>query len=126
MSRKKYCPSCKNTKPASEFYRRRLGTDLSAYCKVCTNDEAINRQRRLKQKAIEYKGGRCQICGYDRCNAALEFHHLDKSNKIKGIGKIRSTIFEKVKPELDKTVLLCSNCHRELEAGIISLNDVNE
>lgn len=124
MQKEKYCTACKTTKPSSEFYRRRLGTDLSSYCKICTNEEAIGRQRRLKRQAIEYKGGHCQVCGYDQCNAAMEFHHLDKTAKVMGIGKNRSTTFSKIKPELDKTILLCSNCHRELEAGIFSLDNL--
>src|SRR3990167_1156931 len=103
MQKEKHCTSCKTTKPSSEFYRRRLGTDLSSYCKICTNEEAIGRQRRPKRQAIEYKGVHCKICGYDRCNAALEFHHLDKAEKVMGIGKNRSTTFSKIKIELDKT-----------------------
>jgi hypothetical protein len=76
-------------------------------------------RRRLKAKAIEYKGGKCVLCGYSKCNAALEFHHLDKATKGFGLakgGRIRS--WESIAKELDKCILVCSNCHRELEAGI--------
>jgi len=75
-------------------------------------------RRRLKTKAIEYKGGKCMLCGYDRCNAALEFHHLDKTTKSFGLsrnGVIRS--WESIRTELDKCVLVCANCHREVETG---------
>ncbi len=72
------------------------------------------RRRKIRQMAIEYKGGRCEVCGYDRCSDALEFHHVDSSKKdfsISSKGYTRS--WTKVKEELDKCVLLCANCHRE-------------
>jgi hypothetical protein len=80
---------------------------------------AVAHRRRLKAKAIEYKGGKCTLCGYDRCNAALEFHHLDKAAKGFGLakgGRIRS--WESILKELDKCILICANCHREVEAGV--------
>ena len=69
--------------------------------------------------AITYKGGKCQCCGYNRCLGALEFHHIDPSSKDFGIsskGYTRS--WDKVKSELDKCVLVCANCHREIHEGI--------
>ena len=75
------------------------------------------RRKELRLKAIAYKGGRCQICGYDRCIEALEFHHLNGSKKEFGIsykGITRS--WEKIKNELDKCILVCANCHREIHA----------
>ena len=75
--------------------------------------------------AIEYKGGRCQVCGYDRCAEALEFHPLDPTKKDFGIsskGYARS--WEKVKKEVDKCFLLCANCHREVHAGLLQLPQV--
>lgn len=68
----------------------------------------------IKLKCVEFLGGKCSICGYNKCLAALDLHHLDGNNKeftISG-GNLKS--FEKLKPELDKCVVLCSNCHREL------------
>lgn len=67
--------------------------------------------------AVDYKGGCCERCGYDRCIDALEFHHVNSSGKdfsISDKGYTRSWI--KVKEELDKCMLLCANCHRELHA----------
>ena len=77
------------------------------------------RRQSIRLKAIEYKGGKCSICGYDKCVEALEFHHLDSSGKDFGIsdkGYTRS--WEKVKEELDKCLLVCANCHREIHAGL--------
>jgi hypothetical protein len=70
----------------------------------------------LKKKAVEYKGGKCSRCGYDRCVWALDFHHKNKQEKIFNISKSGNTrSWERVQNELDKCDLVCSNCHRELE-----------
>ncbi len=78
--------------------------------------QAVQRRRKkVRQMAIDFKGGRCQICGYSRCPEALEFHHLESSEKDFGIsdkGYTRS--WEKIKAELDKCLLVCANCHREI------------
>ncbi|MBP7216914.1 MAG: hypothetical protein KBA46_06495 [Candidatus Omnitrophica bacterium] len=75
------------------------------------------RRKKIRQMAVEYKGGRCGMCGYDRCIEALEFHHTDSSGKdfsISEKGYTRS--WERVREELDKCMILCANCHRELHA----------
>ena len=65
------------------------------------------------------------ICGYARCIAALEFHHVDPSTKrfpisLKGVARA----FDTVRAEAAKCVLLCANCHAEVEAGISILPPV--
>ena len=83
-------------------------------CNQCRQDAVQRRRDKLKLMAIEYKGGKCLKCGYDKCPAALDFHHRDESQKEFGISKGGNTHgWEKMKPELDKCDLLCSNCHRE-------------
>ena len=75
------------------------------------------RRKKIRQMAVEYKGGRCEKCGYNSCIDALEFHHKDSSGKdfsISAKGYTRS--WTKVEEELDKCVLLCANCHREIHA----------
>lgn len=75
------------------------------------------RRKKVREMAVEYKGGKCQQCGYNRCIDALEFHHIDPAQKdfnISAKGYTRS--WEKVKIELDKCMILCANCHRELHA----------
>jgi uncharacterized protein YbjQ (UPF0145 family) len=74
-------------------------------------------RRRQKERLIEEFGGRCQRCGYNRCIAALEFHHIDPKTKEFGIAqKGRTNSYEKALAEAKKCVLLCANCHREVEA----------
>jgi len=76
------------------------------------------RRKLLKVKAVEYKGGKCVECGYDKCIAALEFHHLDPEKKEFNLGVRGLTrSWKKIKNELNKCVLLCANCHREIEYG---------
>lgn len=85
--------------------------------------QAVSKRRRaIKALAIEYKGGKCQICDYNKYQGALELHHLDPAKKGFGIGQRgHSRSWERVKTELDKCVLVCANCHREVAAGIISM-----
>ncbi len=77
--------------------------------------------------AVEYLGGMCQVCGYSKCNAALDFHHIDETKKRFAIGQKGYTrSWEKVKNELANCFLLCANCHREVHAGITQLPQATE
>lgn len=74
-----------------------------------------NRRIKLKLMAIEYKGGCCEICGYNKSNWALGFHHINPTEKDFNIGyKGYTRSWEKVKKEIDKCMLVCSNCHAEI------------
>ncbi len=79
------------------------------------------RRRKIKLLSIQYKGGKCQICGYNKYPGALDLHHVygQKSFGIGDKGYTRS--WEITKKELDKCILVCANCHREVEAGITQL-----
>lgn len=73
--------------------------------------------------AVAHKGNRCERCGYDDCLEALEFHHADPSKKdfsISSKGYTRS--WKRVQLELDKCVMLCANCHREVHTKLAALN----
>jgi predicted HNH restriction endonuclease len=77
------------------------------------------RRRKVRAMAVAYKGGQCELCGYDRSIDVFEFHHRDGSQKDFGIsekGYARS--WARVRSELDKCQLLCSNCHRETHAKL--------
>jgi predicted HNH restriction endonuclease len=91
--------------------------------RVRYNIEAVTKRRKkLKQMAIELKGGKCQFCGYNKYGGALDFHHVDESKKefdLSTRGLTRS--WERIKNELQKCVLVCANCHREIHGGIIRL-----
>lgn len=84
-------------------------------CKKCAAEAVTLRRRRIKLKAVEYLGGKCSVCGYNKCIDALEFHHKDTTQKDFGISSSGfSKAWSKIQKELDKCVLLCSNCHREV------------
>lgn len=111
---KKTCPRCSTEKSSSEFYKRRNGKDFSPYCTRCSLDEVRERQNLFKKQCVTYKGGKCELCDYSKCFAALDFHHKDPKQKKFGIANAKLTSFnERVKRELDKCILLCANCHRE-------------
>lgn len=68
-------------------------------------------------------GGRCKICEYDRYLGALQFHHVDPSTKEFAVSlRGRTRHIERVRAEASKCVLLCSNCHAEVEGGITPLS----
>ncbi len=80
------------------------------------------RRKKLRQMALDMKGGKCMMCGYSRDQTALDFHHLDEKSKEFGLsdrGLTRS--WEKTKLEVEKCVLVCANCHREIHSGLIKL-----
>jgi hypothetical protein len=66
----------------------------------------------MRRRAVDYKGGKCQRCGYDRCIAAFVFHH--RSGKVFRISDGNGRSWETIKAELDKCELICLNCHAEL------------
>jgi DNA-binding CsgD family transcriptional regulator len=73
---------------------------------------------KLKEKSIEYKGGKCEICGYDKCSWSMDFHHIDPNEKDFGIGSGDCKCWDKVKIELDKCMLVCKNCHYEIHFNL--------
>jgi hypothetical protein len=81
------------------------------------------RRKTIKEKAIEFLGGKCFFCGYARSHAALDFHHIDEKSKSFGLsqdGLTRS--WEKTKKELEKCILVCANYHREIHIGLLQLS----
>lgn len=111
----KYCPKCDKTKVVEEFYARSGRKQLYAYCRSCMIAYQQKRNRDLKQRAVDYKGGKCERCGYSRCIWALDFHHPESSKKDINIAHA-SYRWAKLQSELDKCMLVCSNCHREIHA----------
>lgn len=91
-------------------------------CLRCRRRRVSDHRRRVKRILVAEAGGRCRICGYDRSPAALHFHHVDPAEKSFGLalrGLARS--LERCRAEARKCVLLCANCHAEVEAGLARL-----
>jgi hypothetical protein len=100
------------------IYDKRLGHNTTE-CNSCV----MNKNRRARKiKAVEYKGGKCERCGYSKCLRALEFHHRDKTTKDFQISHMCSMSWERLKNELDKCDLVCSNCHQEEEDSRVRLS----
>ena len=90
-----------------------------------SKQQSENRSKRMtanKQALVAYKGGECCICGYNKCNWALHFHHVGKKNfAISAAGNIMGSgpkALERMKKEADNTILVCRNCHGEIHAGM--------
>ena len=94
-------------------------------CMKCRGENVSTWRRRAKRRLVEEAGGRCQICGYDRYMGALQFHHIDPSQKsflLSMRGCTRS--IEKLRAEAAKCQLLCANCHAEVEARLAKVEVV--
>ncbi len=91
-------------------------------CGKCASEWVINNRRRKKAELVNMFGGRCIVCGYKKYAGALDFHHTNPKNKsfalsVKGLSYSRESILQEAK----KCVLVCKNCHTEIEAGITKL-----
>ena len=88
------------------------------------NSDHVKKWRRVsKARMVEAMGGKCVCCGYNACNEALDFHHIDPNEKDFAMGKIMANpkSWKFIVRELRKCVLVCANCHREIEAGVKQL-----
>ncbi len=91
-------------------------------CVKCRSDAVSRRRRKVKEILVHEAGGCCAICGYHRCLGALEFHHLDPSQKrLEVNAKGVSLALDTLRAEAAKCVLLCANCHVEVERGVVTL-----
>ena len=135
LGNRKYCLTCS---PFGAHNTRRIhvaGTAPVGHCTVCGRDytydakaghnrtkcnscSVLEVRTRIKLRALAYKGGRCQMCGYDRCSDALDFHHRDPRVKEFQIQDGHYRKWTRLQPELDKCDLLCCRCHREVHAGL--------
>jgi len=105
------CGNCGDTNPANFFIGR------FTQCKRCRRSGQNNLTQRYKRELVKYKGGKCEICGYDKCIAALDFHHINPNEKSPNWKRMRAWTTEKVKKEVDKCQLVCRNCHSEIHYG---------
>jgi transposase-like protein len=91
-------------------------------CSRCESDWVVAWRRRVKRILVDEAGGKCVLCGYDACLAALQFHHVDPTTKwfaLSREGVTRS--LAEAREEAARCVLLCANCHAAVEAGLARL-----
>jgi transposase-like protein len=96
--------------------------DSGFRCLACRAEAVVARRRLVKTTLVAEAGGCCLLCGYDRSVAALQFHHLDPTTKdfhISRQGVARS--LARARAEAAKCVLLCANCHAEVESGVATI-----
>ena len=91
-------------------------------CMKCRGADVSAWRRRAKQRLVEEAGGRCRVCGYDRYLGALQFHHLDPPRKSFPLSRGCTRAFAELQAEAAKCVLLCANCHAEVESGLVAVN----
>ena len=104
-------------KCGKEFIPKKMG-QTRKFCFECVPDgtctTGAQMRKQIKKWAVEYKGGKCEKCGYNKCIKALDFHHTDPTQKDFSISDRSLKLdWKDIKKELDKCKLLCSNCHRE-------------
>ena len=109
------CNYCGEDNP-DEFYGRQ-----KSCCKKCQYIRYPSKRKEYKQQMVDYLGGKCSRCGYNKSLSALEFHHTDPSTKDPEYSKMRNWSFERKKIELDKCELVCANCHREIHEWLENL-----
>lgn len=97
---------------------------MNANCYIKQQERALKR----KMDLITYKGGKCEICGYDKNIAALDFHHINPDDKSFQLDArhLSNTNIEKIKEEVDKCILVCANCHREIHNPSLQLEYVTQ
>lgn len=107
------CVHCGETRK-SRFVSRGHDRVCKSICKVCHARYTIERFRKYKKQAVDYKGGKCSRCGYNKCIGSLQFHHRDPIKKDPKWTRMRTWKFENIKNEIDKCDLVCGNCHGEI------------
>lgn len=111
------CTKCHQKLPASDFYGKNRPNgekERHKWCKDCFKDDIEERRKTKKAMSVEYLGGKCIKCGYDKNYASLEFHHRESEEKEWQLNHLMTSSFERIKKELDKCDLMCGNCHNEL------------
>lgn len=101
---------------------RFIATKRGPVCAACAAQRVTTWRRRAKRKLVQESGGCCQLCGYSRWVGALQFHHRDPKAKSFGLGtRGLARSIEVLRAEVNKCVLLCANCHAEVEGGVATI-----
>jgi hypothetical protein len=84
-------------------------------CKRCEYAGVKRRRKQVKERLVKLLGGACERCAYSKCLRALSFHHRERLSKEFGLSKHWNRSWARLVQEARKCVLLCSNCHMEIE-----------
>lgn len=114
----KICEKVFETKSSTRIYCYECsGNSIRSDNETRKHQKTILR-RNMKLQAIKMLGGKCSICGYNKCVDALEFHHKNPKEKEFKLGSGNTMSWEEYKNELKKCILVCSNCHKEIHSKI--------
>lgn len=120
MTDRTTCDKCGILKTEENTFSPEPGV-WSTKCRKCCRKISKTSETKIKKECVKYKGGCCKICGYKKSLAALDFHHLNPEEKDFTIASRKNSILDdKMKQELDKCILICSNCHREEHSRLAS------
>jgi len=88
-----------------------------------TTEDIKRWYKNMKKNIVFGFGGKCCVCGYDKCQDAFDLHHLDPKQKSFNISGFKIKNKQKIYDECEKCVMLCANCHREFHAGIVEIKN---
>jgi hypothetical protein len=88
-------------------------------CKRCVGEAVTRRLQKVKRILVQEAGGACAVCGYARCMFNLHFHHVDPTAKAFALSVATGKSLAALQEEAKKCVLVCANCHGEIETGLI-------
>ena len=119
------CQKCGGTFPRRQIIDNKTRSyHHRKYCTSCSplqiHAAKSQKNKITKSQLVNLKGGCCQICGYNKCNRNLHFHHVDQNTKEFSVGRYFSRRLQKVIEELNKCVLLCANCHGEVHDKLVT------
>lgn len=118
---KKICEICNNefeTNSSTRIYCYQCSGESTRKDNQTRKHQKTILRRNMKLQAIKLLGGRCCICGYDKCIDALEFHHKNPREKDFKLGAGNTISWREYKSEIQKCILVCSNCHKEIHSKI--------
>ena len=118
--KEKICPICNK-----HFYPKTAMASQRKCCYECMPDGTQLTRGMFLAKIKEARGGKCIRCGYNKCLKALEFHHLDPSQKDFTISNDHFRLDEAV-AESKKCILICSNCHKELHDNLWTIEELKK
>lgn len=127
LGSRKYCLECS---PFGKRNTKKLILNDKCMCKKCDREFVYNRKRgdsrnlcascktairreKTKKEAVDFLGGKCIICGYNKYPQAIVFHHKDPKQKEYSISEHNGRSFKTIKKEVEKCVLMCIRCHIE-------------
>ena len=117
----KICEICENkyeTNSSTRIYCYKCSGESTRSDNKTRKHQKTILRRSMKVQAIKLLGGKCSICGYNKCLDALEFHHEDPSVKEFKLGSGNTMSWKIYKSEALKCILVCSNCHKEIHSNL--------